>query len=92
MGGMGAGTGSQLFTGPAAEKLAHAQQSAIRGDSAPSGRLAALEFAALELAGRLNSSELQRLRQTGELPEWFPDEFKARAKQIQKNSRRSPWS
>lgn len=89
MGGMGAGTGGRLFTGPAAENLAHAQQAAIRGDSATGSRLAAWQFAALELAGRLNSSERETVRQTGDLPNWFPDEFKARAKQIRKNLRRS---
>jgi hypothetical protein len=93
MGGLGAATGGRLFTGPAADALGQAQQSAIRGSSpsqdAASARTAALEFAAQDLLDRFNSSERTHLREAGELPDWFPTELKVKAKEIQKRRRHS---
>lgn len=93
-GGLGAGTGGRLFTGPAADALGHTQQSVIQGGSsrsqeAASGRTAALESAALELLEHFDPEERARLRETGKLPDWFPGELRVKAKDIEKRSRRS---
>ena len=88
MGRMGSGSGGTLLTGPAADALAHAQQSAVRGSSpghdASQRRTAALEFAASELLKRFDQAERARLRESGELPDWFPAELKTRAREIRK--------
>jgi hypothetical protein len=80
-----------LFIGPAADELAHAQQSAVRtsspGQDADDARSAALQFAALELETRLDETERARLRESGELPDWFPAELGARANKIRKKLR-----
>ena len=95
MGGMGAATGGRLFTGPAADALAHAQQSAIRDNpasqDAANSRTAALEFAALALLERFDAAERARLREAGQLPDWFPAELKLKAKDIEKRRRQSSW-
>jgi hypothetical protein len=51
LGGMGAGTGGRLFTGPAADALGHAQQSAIR-DNSPNQEAAGARLASWLKIGR----------------------------------------
>jgi hypothetical protein len=93
MSGLGGATTGRLFPGPAADALTHAQQSGIQGSSpgqgAADGRTAALEFAALRLLDRFDPAERARLREAGDLPDWFPDELKVKAKEIEKRRRQS---
>jgi hypothetical protein len=95
LGGLGAGTGSRLFVGPAADALARAQQAAIRDSSprqdASRRRTAALEFAALALLDRFDPAERTRLRESGNLPGWFPAELEAKAKEIRKRRGRAAY-
>ena len=88
LGGLGAATGGRLFTGPAADALAHAQRSALRGDSgthaSTNARMAALERAALQLTERFTTPELESLRESGELPDWFPEELTRLARDLRK--------
>jgi hypothetical protein len=89
-GQMGMGSGGGTFTGGgAADALAAAQESALRDahqelSSSQRRRLALYEFACLELSERLTPDEQGRLRATGELPDWFLPDLKARAAEIRK--------
>ena len=93
MGGLGAGTGGKLFTGPAADGLTHAQQSAISSDSphqdTVARRTAASQLAALELLDSFDRSDRARLRDAGELPDWFPAELRSRSAEVEKRLRQS---
>jgi hypothetical protein len=51
-------------------------------------RLAPLKFAASELADELSTDERKRLRQSGELPDWFLPRVQDRAVAIRKDLRR----
>lgn len=51
-------------------------------------RLGALELAASDLAEELSPAERERLREAGELPDWFIPKAKARARVIAKQLRR----
>jgi hypothetical protein len=89
-GQLGMGSGGRAFTGGgAADALAAAQESALRDahqelSSSQRRRLAPYEFACLELSERLTPDEEDRLRATGELPDWFVPELKVRAAEIRK--------
>jgi hypothetical protein len=88
-GGMGVGGGGATFSGGAADSLAAAQQSALRDahqelSESQIRRLAPYEFACLELSERLTPDEEERLRATGELPDWFMADLKTRAAEIRK--------
>lgn len=53
-----------------------------------STRLAPLKFAASELADELSAEERHRLRESGELPDWFLQKVQERAVEIRKDLRR----